>query len=105
MTPSAPTVVAPSGAAATATPLKGGAIALSPLPLSGGRRRSRKLSKKAKKALRTLKKMGGDEIEEAVAPAVAGADEMVPAVEGARRRKSRRGTRKSRKSRRSGLFY
>lgn len=99
---SAPTVVAPSGAAATATPMKGGLI-LSPLPI-GGRRRSRKLSKKAKKALKMLKKMGGDEVEEAVAPTPMGAGVEEP-VEGARRRKSRRGTRKSRKSRRSGLFY
>jgi hypothetical protein len=63
------------------------------------------MSKKARKALKMLKKMGGDAIEEAVAPApaaVAGAEEL---VEGARRRKSRRGTRKSRKSRKSGMFY
>lgn len=98
------TVVAPSGAAATATPLKGGALVLSPLPL-GGRRRSRKMSKKAKKALKALKKMGGDEVEEAVAPAVAGADEMVPAVEGARRRRSRKGSKKTRRSSRRSFLY
>jgi hypothetical protein len=103
MSAPAPTVVAPSGAAATATPLKGGAIALSPLPLSGGRRRSRKLSKKARKALKTLKKMGGDEIEEAVAPVVAGAEEMP--VEGARRRKSRKGSKKTRRSSRRSFLY
>jgi hypothetical protein len=104
MSAPAPTVVAPSGAAAVATPLKGGAVALSPLPL-GGRRRSRKLSKKARKALKTLKKMGGDEIEEAVAPApaVAGAEELV--TEGARRRRSRKGSKKTRRSSRRSFLY
>ena len=99
---SAPTtVVAPSGSTAMATPLKGGALALTPASV-GGRRRSRKMSKKAKKALKALKKMGGDELEAAVAP-TAGADPMAAPVEGARRRrKSRRGSRKSRKG---GLFY
>ena len=99
-TPSA-TVVTPSGDAAQATAMKGGAVALSPLPLSGGRKRSRKMTKKMKKMLKTLKKLKGGEMEEAVEAAEDGA----APVEGARRRrgsrKSRRGSRKGR----PGLFY
>ena len=56
-TPSA-TVVTPSGETAQATAMKGGAVALSPLPV-GGRRRSRKMTKKMKKMLKTLKKLKG----------------------------------------------
>ena len=40
------------GAAASATPMKGGMM-LSPLPLAGGRRKSKKLSKKVLKMLKT----------------------------------------------------
>jgi alpha/beta superfamily hydrolase len=43
------------GQAAGVTKMKGGALVLTPLPLSGGRRKTRKISKKV---LRTLKKMG-----------------------------------------------
>ncbi len=96
-------VAVPTSGSATdavaATPMKGGAL-LSPLPLSGGRRKTRRMSKKAMKMLKKmtpkqLKKMikGGQE------PVVAPESEM----EGARRR-SRKGGRKSRKSRR-GLLY
>lgn len=84
--------------AVAATPIKGGAM-LSPLPLSGGRRRkTRRLSKKAVKMLKKMtpkqiKKMlkGGQE------PAAVEEGEM----EGARRRRSRKGSRKSRR----GMFY
>jgi hypothetical protein len=49
--------------------------------------------------------MGGDEIEEAVAPApaVAGAEELV--TEGARRRRSRKGSKKTRRSSRRSFLY
>ena len=85
--------------AVAATPMKGGAL-LSPLPLNGGRRRkTRRMSKKAMKMLKTMtpkqiKKMlkGGQE-----AP-VAEEGEM----EGARRRyRSRKASRRSRR----GMFY
>jgi hypothetical protein len=102
-TPSA-TVVTPSGDAAHATAMKGGAVALSPLPLSGGRKRSRRMTKKMRKMLKTLKKLKGGEMEEAVEAAEDGAE--APVVEGARRR--RRGSRKSRRGSRkgrAGLFY
>ena len=91
------------GAAASATPMKGGMI-LSPLPLSGGRRKTRRISKKVLKMLKKMSKAklaklmkGGQEGEEA---AMAAPEEKVeePPV-GARRRK----TRKSK--RRSGLLY
>ena len=99
-TPSA-TVVTPSGDAAHATAMKGGAVALSPLPLSGGRKR--RMTKKMKTMLKTLMKLKGGELEEAVEAAEDGADAP---VEGARRR--RRGSRKSRRGSRkgrAGLFY
>lgn len=80
------------------TPMAGGALALSPLPLSGGRRRSRKLSKKALKA---LKKMGGQKVEEAVVAANEPAPMAAPVSEGARRR-TRKGGRKSRRVSRKG---
>jgi len=93
----AATVVTPSGNTATATPLKGGAVAISPSPV-GGRRR--KMTKKMKKMLKALKKLKGGEMEEAVE-----AVESAPVEEevGGRRRRSRK-TRRGRKSRR-GLFY
>ena len=95
------TVVAPSGSASVATPLKGGAIALSPAVVGGRRRR---MSKKTRKMLKALKKMKGGEVEAAVKAAEAPAVEA-PAVEeeGGRRRRSRRSRRRSRRSR-AGLF-
>lgn len=95
MSSPAPTVVAPSGTAASVVPMKGG-VMLSPLPL-GGRRRSRKLSKKARKALKMMKKMGGDEMEAAVGGEITGpvpteVEEAAPV--GARRRRSLKGTKK-----------
>jgi hypothetical protein len=114
-----PVVVTPEGDAATATPIKGGGLVLSPLPLNGGRRKSKKGSKKSrkisKKALKAIKKIGGEEVVEAVEKAMAGAEPAVAEevavaeeavvaepTEGARRRKSKKagkkGGRKSRKS-------
>lgn len=95
MSSPAPTVVAPNGTAASVVPMKGG-VMLSPLPLSGARRRSRKLSKKARKALKMMKKMGGDEMEAAVGGEATGAvpAEVEEAPVGARRRRSRKGTKK-----------
>ena len=100
------TVVASDGKhAAQVSEMKGGAIALSPLPLSGGRKRSRKMTKKMKKMLKTLKKIKGGDVDDVVEAAEEGV-EAAP-VEGARRRrgsrKSRRGSRKGR--RHAGLFY
>ena len=74
----------------------GGLVTLSPLPLSGGRRRkSRKISKKL---LKKMKKMTPKQIKKLLT----GGDEVMPAEEpasapvGARRRRTRR---------RVGMFY
>ena len=90
------------GAAASATPMKGGMM-LSPLPLAGGRRKSKKLSKKV---LKMLKKMTAGELKQAMKGGVDGEETTETATAeatpvGARRRKTRR----SKKSRRSGLLY
>jgi hypothetical protein len=87
------------GQAAGVSKMKGGALVLTPLPLSGGRRKTRKISKKV---LKTLKKMGtkkvmkmlkkGGQAEESMAT-----EEAAPTM-GARRR-----SRKS--SSRRGLFH
>jgi hypothetical protein len=99
---------APQPADATAvTEMKGGALVLSPLPLSGGRRRgSRKTKKVPKKVLRLFRKgsaktlrrlmKGGEEAEEVVA-----SEESVPETTGASRK--RRGSRKG--SRKHGFLY
>ena len=88
------------GAAASATPMKGGMM-LSPLPLAGGRRRkSKKLSKKV---LKMLKKMTPRDLKKAMKGGegeVATDDTPDPTPVGARRK-----TRRSKKSRRSGLLY
>ena len=97
-------------------PAAGGALALSPLPVSGGRRHKLKLVTK-KKARKVLKKLGlkmrggdaaapGDEkaavalpkpLVDAAGTATGGADE--PEMEaGRRRRKTRKGRRASRRS-------
>lgn len=89
-------------AAVAATKMSGGALVLSPLPLGGGKRRkTRRLSKKALKAIKKigaskLAKLlkGGQEAEDVMATESAPAEETV----GARRRKSRKGARRSRKS-------
>ncbi len=91
--------------AAAVTKMAGGGLVLSPLPLSGGRKRrgTKRLSKKvlkmfkkgsAKKLQKLLK--GGQEAEEVVATE----GEAAPA-EGARRRRSK--TRRT--SRRHGFLY
>lgn len=119
------TVVLTKEGAAKATPVKGGGLILSPLPLTGGRRRAskkggRKSRKISKKALKAIKKIGGEEVVEAVEKAMGGADEdpqvvkaeeeiadeaveMEEPTEGARRRKSKKAGRKGgRKSRKGG---
>jgi len=98
-TPSA-TVVTPSGKTAQANLMNGGAVTLSPDTIKGGSKRSRRMTKKM---LKTLKKLKGGEMEEAVEAAEEGSEAP---VEGARRR--RRGSRKSRRGSRkgrAGLFY
>ncbi len=90
-------------AATAVTEMKGGALVLSPLPLSGGRRKgSRKTKKVPKKVLKMFKKgsaktlrrlmKGGQEAEEVVATA---AEESAPEVTGASR-KGKKGSRKGR---------
>jgi len=86
----------PDGATAV-TPMKGGAIALSPLPLGGGKRKTKKVPKKilklfkkgSAKKLRKLMKGGEEAMEEVAAEG--------ETMDGARRRKTRRGSRKSRR--------
>jgi hypothetical protein len=95
----------PTGApesAVAATKMAGGALALTPLPLSGGRRKSRRMTKKMLKMIKGMSKAklaklmkGGEEAEEAVA-------EAGPAEVGGRKR---RGKKTARKSRRHGLLY
>jgi hypothetical protein len=96
------TVVTYDGkSAAQVSEMKGGAIALSPLPLSGGRKR--RMTKKMRKMLKTLKKLKGGEMEEAVEAAEEGAEAPVECARRRRRgyRKSLRGSKKGR----AGLFY
>lgn len=92
--------------AAAVTKMAGGGLVLSPLPLSGGRKRkTKRISKKvlkmfkkgsAKKLQKLMK--GGDEAEEVMAT-----ESQAAPVEGARR-KTRRGGKKSRKTRHSFLY-
>jgi len=110
--------VAQPADAAAVTQMKGGALVLSPLPLSGGRR-LRKTKKVPKKVLALFKKgtakklrklmKGGETAEEEVTSGdadMSGAD-MTGAEEGGRRRRSRKARRSSRKtlSRRRGFLY
>ena len=89
------------GSAMAATPMKGGMM-LSPLPLGGGKRKTRKLSKKMLKMMKKMtpkqlkKLMKGGEGEVAGEGAEAA---PAPGPVGARRRKSRK------TKRRSGLLY
>ena len=85
---------------AAAVTQAGGGLVLSPLPLSGGKRKTRRISKKVLKMMKSMPKAklakllkGGQEAEEAV---VAPAGESAAPTEGARRR-SRKGGKKSRK--------
>ncbi len=93
-------------AEAAAVTQSGGGLVLSPLPLSGGRRKTRRLSKKVLKMLKKMPKAklaklmkGGQEAEEQVAAEGEGA-------ETGGRKKSRRASRKgkSKKSRHSFLY-
>jgi hypothetical protein len=105
--------VAQPADAAAVTQMKGGALVLSPLPLSGGRR-LRKTKKVPKKVLALFKKgtakklrklmKGGETAEEEV---TSGDADMTGAEEGGRRRRSRKARRSSRKtlSRRRGFLY
>jgi len=105
-TPSA-TIVSPDGKAmAHATGMNGGGLALSPLPLSGGRKR--RMTKKMKKMLKTLKKLKGGEVGDMADTAnlnESGLNDMSTDEGGRRRRGSRKSRRGSRKGRRAGLFY
>lgn len=92
--------------AAAVTPMKGGALVLSPLPLSGGRRH-RKTKKVPKKVLKLFKKGSAKQLKKLMKGGVE-AEEVVTGgddgdMEGARR--SRRSRRASRKSRRHGFLY
>lgn len=66
-------------------PVQGGGAVLSPLPLSGGRRKTRRVSKKV---LKMLKKMGPAKVAKMLK-----GGEAAP-IEGGRRRKSRKGSRR-----------
>lgn len=93
------------GQAAGVAKMAGGGIVLTPMPLAGGKRRSRKVSKKV---LKMLKKMGPTKVAKMLKKG--GQEEMVaapetpetPEVTGARR--ARKGRKTARKSRR-GFFY
>ena len=98
-TPKAPSSVAvtPEGTEAVAATKMEGGMMLSPLPLSGGRRKTRRMSKKMMKMMKKmtpkqLRKMmkGGESVDTMAAPETVGA-----------RRKSRKSSKKSRR----GLFY
>lgn len=85
--------------AAGVAKMKGGALVLTPLPLSGGRRKTRKISKKV---LKQLKKMGTKKVMKMLRKGGQAAESMMteePAPTGARRRSSRKS------SSRRGLFH
>jgi hypothetical protein len=94
------------GQAAAVTGMSGGGLVLSPLPLSGGRKR--KTKRLSKKVLKMFKKGSAKKLSKLLKGGQNGTEEVVtgetPAtpVEGARRRrrggKTRRGSRKSRHS-------
>ena len=88
--------------AAAVTEMKGGALVLSPLPLKGGKRKTKKVPKKILKMFRkgsakTLRRLmkGGQGAEEVVATETAPESETM----GGRKRKG------SRKSRKHGFLY
>lgn len=73
--------------------MKGGVLVMTPLPLGGGKRRSRKISKKV---LKQLKKMGSAKVAKMLKKG--GADqEIVEPIDGARRKTRRGGRKHSRK--------
>ena len=104
--PTTPSGTPQPGGATAVTAMKGGML-LSPLPLGGGKRKTKKVPKKilklfkkgSAKKLRKLMKGGQDAMEEVAADAPESAPE-----EGAGRRKSRKTRRGSRKSRRGHSF-
>jgi len=84
------------GSAVGATPMKGGMM-LSPLPLTGGRKKTRKITKKM---LKMLKKMPASKLKKLMKGGVGeGEGEGAPAGTIGARRKSRK------TKRRSGLLY
>ena len=83
------------GEAAGVSKMKGGALVLTPLPLSGGRRKTRKISKKV---LKMLKKMGPAKVAKLMKKGGQMNGEE-PAPVGARRHRTRRS------SSRRGLFH
>jgi len=91
--------------AAAVTEMKGGALVLSPLPLKGGKRKTKKVPKKILKMFRkgsakTLRRLmkGGQGAEEVVAT-----EETAPESETMGGRKTRKGKKGSRKHR--GFLY
>ena len=92
------------GDAAAATKMSGGGLVLSPLPLNGGKRKSRKVSKKV---LKMLKKMSRKQLKKLMKGGeVVGTDssvETTPSTEttGAGKKK----TRKNKKSRKHSMLY
>ncbi len=86
--------------AASVTKMTGGGIVLTPLPLSGGRRKTRKISKKV---LKQLKKMGASKVAKMLKKGGAEEEMVIPetGAEGGRRHKSRKASKKSRR----GFFY
>jgi hypothetical protein len=91
-------VVVPNGAdgakdAAMVTPMAGGGGVISPLPYAGGKRKSRRLSKKV---LKMLKKMGPAKVAKMVKKGGddTGMGEGSTDMEGARRRRSGKKTRR-----------
>ena len=97
--------------AAAVTKMAGGGLVLSPLPLSGGRKGSRKTKRLSKKVLKMFKKgsakklaklMKGGEVAEEV---MASEGESAPTEGARRRRRGGKTHRGSRKSRRHGFLY
>ncbi len=90
-------VVSKDGDAAAVKPMKGGAV-LSPLPLSGGRRKTKRLSKKV---LRMLKGMSKKKLAKLMKGGVDENGEEDPMITGSGKKKGKT----ARKSRRSTLLY
>lgn len=84
-------VVSKDGDAAAVKPMKGGAV-LSPLPLSGGRRKTKRLSKKV---LRMLKGMSKKKLAKLMKGGVEEGEDAEGAVGGRKRGKTARRTRRS----------
>jgi hypothetical protein len=95
--------------AAAVTKMAGGGLLLSPLPLSGGRSKTRRLSKKVLKMLKKMPKAklaklmkGGEEaMEEITAPETP----VAPAMGKGRTRKGRKGGKSRKGSSKRGFLY